>query len=234
MTTGSRATHCAAVMSDEKQIDLFGRLDAAADTHAKPPAVVIPGLVYQPNFIDEEHERRLVNWIDQDERAWSNELRRRVQHYGWRYDYKARGVDPQSRLGELPPPLADLAWRLFNEKLVPQVPDQVIVNEYEAGQGIRPHIDAPMSFADGIATISLLESWEMAFHAPGKGKGRKVTKLLERRSVAVMHRDARWKWRHEIVKRKTDPCVDEAGKRRHRPRNRRLSLTFRKVLDRSP
>ena len=200
-----------------------------AEAHAESPNVVIPGLTYETDFLDEEHEQRLVEWIDKQE--WSSELARRVQHYGWRYDYKARGVDPSMRLGELPPPLAELAQRLYHRGLVPQLPDQAIVNEYEAGQGISSHVDAPKSFADGIATISLLESWEMNFHGPrSKGKkGDKVPQLLERRSVAVMQGEARLKWKHEIVKRKSDPQVEEAGGRRRRERNRRISLTFRKV-----
>ena len=201
-----------------------------AEAHAESPNVVIPGLTYEPDFLDEEHEQCLVEWIDKQE--WSSELARRVQHYGWRYDYKARGVDPSMRLGELPAPLAELAQRLYHRGLVPQLPDQAIVNEYEAGQGISLHVDAPKSFADGIATISLLESWEMNFHGPrSKGKkGDKVPQLLEQRSVAVMQGEARLKWKHEIVKRKSDPQVEEAGGRRRRERNRRISLTFRKVL----
>ena len=197
----------------------------AADVQPKPD---VPGLVYKPDFLDEEHERRLVEWIDTQ--AWSNELKRRVQHYGWRYEYKGRKVDPSMRLGELPAELLELAERLYDRKLVPQLPDQVIVNEYQAGQGISVHMDAPGSFADGIATISLLESWEMNFHAPS-GRGQKanvVPRLLERRSVAVMNDDARWKWKHEIRARKSDPPFSENGKRR--PRERRISLTFRKVL----
>lgn len=46
-----------------------------------------------------------------------------------------------------------------------------------------------------------------------------------------MRGDARRKWKHEIVKRKTDPYVDETGKKRKRQRKRRISLTFRKVLN---
>ena len=109
------------------------------------------------------------------------------------------------------------------------MPDQVIINEYRAGQGIAAHIDVPASFADGIATISLLESWEMVFHAPVRSReARKVPQLLERRSVAVMRGAARWKWKHEIVGRNSDPPVDGIGKQRRR-RQRRISLTFRKV-----
>ena len=131
--------------------------------------------------------------------------------------------------GNLPAELFDVAQRLHDRKLVPQLPDQVIVNEYQPGQGISPHIDAPSSFADGIAMISLLDSWEMAFHAPGsKRKGPKV--VLEKGSAAIVKSDARYKWKHEIAKRKTDPYIDEAGKRRMRKRQRRISLTFRKVL----
>ena len=189
------------------------------------PKINIPGLAYVPGFLDEAHERRLVEWIDQQE--WSDELKRRVQHYGWRYDYKARDVDSSMRLGPLPVELAELAERLFKENLVPQLPDQVIVNEYRADQGITPHIDIT-GFADGIATISLLESWEMTFHAP---RGREtVPRLLERRSVAVMQGEARYRWKHEIGKRKSEPPLGEGGKRR--PRRRRISLTFRKVLGR--
>ena len=181
------------------------------ETHAEPPAIDIPGLVYEPNFLDEEHERRLVDWIDKQ--RWSSDLKRRVQHYGWRYDYKARGVDPSNRLGELPPLLAELARRLYESRLVPQMPDQIIINEYTVGQGITPHVDAPGSFADGIATISLLESWEMTFHAPGKGKVRRPV-LLERRSIAHARR----------CKTEVEARDQKAAERPIRRRNRQAPL----------
>ena len=191
-----------------------------------PPAsrADIPGLTYMPNFLDEDQERSLVEWIDRQ--GWSGDLQRRVQHYGWRYDYKAREVDSSMRLGTIPAELGALAQRLFEEKLVPQLPDQIIVNEYQADQSITPHIDNTKGFADGIATISLLESWEMIFHAPRSKE--KVPRLLERRSVAVMRDEARYRWKHEIRKRKSEPALDGSGKRRKR--QRRISLTFRKVL----
>ena len=194
---------------------------------ANVPRRNIPGLNYVPDFLDEAQERRLIGWIDQQ--PWNSELKRRVQHYGWRYDYKAREVDASMRLGPLPAALAELAERLFEEQLVPQLPDQVIVNEYKAGQGIAPHIDVP-GFSDVIATISLLESWEMTFHAPrgGATDGRKrVEVLLQRRSAAIMRDEARYHWKHEIRKRRSDPALNEGGERR--PRRRRISLTFRKV-----
>ena len=50
----------------------------------------VPGLVYVPNFLSEREEQKLVDIIDKND--WNNyeNLQRRVQHYGWRYDYKAR------------------------------------------------------------------------------------------------------------------------------------------------
>ena len=186
----------------------------------------VPGLSYVQNFLDEAEEKHIVAQIEQGD--WIEDLRRRVQHYGWRYDYKARRVDPAMRLGELPAWADALARRLFDAKLVPNLPDQVIVNEYRKDQGIGRHVDSD-SFADGIAMISLLESWEMIFREK-KGKG-KVNHMLERRSVAVINGDARYRWTHEIPKRKKEPTRPGTTSPK-RDRGRRLSLTFRKVIGR--
>ena len=120
-----------------------------------------------------------------------------------------------------------LARRLFDAKLVPNLPDQVIVNEYRKDQGIGRHVDSE-SFADGIAMISLRESWEMIF-CDKRGK-RKVNRILERRSVTVIEGKARYDWTHEIPKRKSEP-VNPGKKYPRRDRERRISLTFRKVID---
>ena len=177
------------------------------------------GLVYIPDFITEEEEKELIGRIDNEKWLKDTKMKRRVQHYGWKYDYKARQIDASLRIGELPSWAQELATKLLSKKWVKVVPDQVIVNEYLGNQGIGEHIDSD-SFADDIATISLLESWEMNFRK-GKGKENKFVQLLEQRSVAVMSGDARYKWTHEIPKR-----LKESG----RKRGRRISLTFRKVI----
>ena len=147
-------------------------------------------------------------------------LRRRVQHYGWRYSYRARKVDTSMRLGQLPEWAGQISDRLVAEGLLNVLPDQVIVNEYRENQGITKHIDHKQHFADGIVMVSLLEPWEMIFRGPdGKSKVRKV---LEPRSVAAMHGDARYTWTHEIPRRMNEPGWGRRG--------RRISLTFRKVL----
>ena len=188
----------------------------------------LPGFVYQPDFISEEEEAKLLTCIDGAE--WNTELQRRVQHYGWRYDYKKRQIDESMRVGELPAWAQDLSLRLVNERLMEDLPDQLIVNEYRGKQGITPHVDEPNSFTGQIATISLLETWEMVFRR--RGSKERVEKALERRSVAILTGDARYQWTHEIPKRENEPIVDFRGKRKWQKRSRRISLTFRKI--RSP
>ena len=220
----------AAVCEEVLDVESFRRAVAVeAGTLPDPPVarghgvrfqtVDVPGLLYVADFLSEDEEDRVVGVIDQS--AWSSELQRRVQHYGWRYDYKARQIDSSMRLGPLPEWAARLARRLVSNGILSDVPDQVIVNEYVGNQGISRHVDSEPSFADGIAMISLLESWEMVFREKKK-RGRKVLQRLERRSAAIMTGDARYRWTHEIPKRRFEP-----GRMRRR---RRISLTFRKVL----
>ena len=189
---------------------------------AQESAQELPGFIYKANFISESEETELLTCIDQEE--WSNALHRPVQHYGWRYDYKQRRIDKTMYLGDLPAWAAQLAQRLVDEKLMAVLPDQVIVNEYRDSQGISRHIDQPHIFAEHVAMISLLETWGMVFRR--RNARVKVEKPLARRSVAVLSGESRYKWTHEIPRRKTEPA--ETGKRIIR--KRRVSLTFRKVL----
>ncbi len=183
----------------------------------------VPGLVYLPDFISESEESLLVDQLDRA--GWSDPMKRRVQQYGWRYDYKKRMIDGSARIGDLPEWAKDLARRLFDRELVSLLPDQVIVNEYRGEQGISKHIDKTDDFAEHIATISLLQTWEMIF----RQEKNKHEIPLERRSVAIMSGDARYKWTHEIPARKTEPSRDSNGKSKRIPRDRRISLTFRKA-----
>ena len=187
------------------------------------PATAPPGLIYRPDFIAEEQETELLECIDGAE--WITELPRRVQHYGWRYDYKAGRIDESMRLGELPEWAGKLARRLVDEGLMEDLPDQVIVNEYVGDQGIGPHSDS-RSFTGEIATISLLETWDMWFSHRGE---KKIVTPLDRRSVAVMTDEARYQWKHEIPKRMNEVREDGQGKKTRVKRTRRVSLTFRKT-----
>lgn len=104
------------------------------------PTTALPsGIAHVPDFISPAEEAQLVGHLDFG--GWSSELRRRVQHFGYRYDYKARRVTPESHLGPLPGWIAPLAQKLANDEHFADTPDQVIANEYLPGQGISKHVD---------------------------------------------------------------------------------------------
>jgi alkylated DNA repair dioxygenase AlkB len=147
---------------------------------------VISGLRHLPDFINAKTEAALIATIDQQ--PWLNDLKRRVQHYGWRYDYKARGIGQDLRIGAIPDWLAGLCERLSAEGIFSHTPDQVIINEYQPGQGISAHVDCVPCFGDTIASLSLSSACVMDFtHA---NTGEKQSHLLEPRSLLVLSGDA--------------------------------------------
>ena len=184
----------------------------------------VPGLKYMEGFLTPEQQDYCVRRVDAAEAEWRNDLSRRVQHYGWRYDYKARAITPDMHIGALPDWLAKLAQKLYDEtSLFDRMPEQVIVNEYLPGQGIATHIDHP-GFGPTVCTISLLDDWEMDFSERWKDKS---PALLQRGSCVLLTGSARSVWQHGIAPRKTETL--ENGRR---DRKRRLSLTFRTVVNR--
>lgn len=185
----------------------------------KPEVPKIEGLRYVPNFISEEEHDTLLAVIDAQ--PWLTDLKRRVQHYGYKYDYKARNILPDSYLGELPQWLGDLQERLFMEGIFKQKPDQAIINEYLPGQGISAHIDCVPCFDDVIASLSLGSNAIMQLSKAEQ----KHDVFLEKRSLIVLSGEARYKWQHAIPARKSD-IVN--GLRLER--QRRVSVTFRKVI----
>jgi hypothetical protein len=56
----------------------------------------ISGLTYIPDFITPIQETKLLNIIDQQ--PWLTDLKRRVQHYGYKYDYKSRSITSDHKL----------------------------------------------------------------------------------------------------------------------------------------
>lgn len=185
----------------------------------KPKVPDIGGLHYISNFISEEEHDSLLAAIDAQ--SWLNDLKRRVQHYGYKYDYKARNIFPDSYLGELPPWLEGLQKRLYSEGLFEQKPDQAIINEYLPGQGISTHVDCIPCFDDVVVSLSLGSDAIMQLCSDEQ----KHDVFLEKRSLIILSGEARYKWQHAIPARKSD-MVD--GIRLER--QRRVSVTFRKVI----
>ena len=180
----------------------------------------IPGYTYISDFLSPDEAKALYQWLDtRSPEVWMRDLSRRVIHYGWRYDYTNRRVSPDLYIGPLPERCAALAERLHSETgKFPEIPNQVIVNEYEPGQGIAMHTDHH-GFGPTVAMISLGDSWSMEFLH--ERTGRKQTRVLDVGSALVLSDEARREWRHGIAKRKKEPDG--------RLRSTRISLTFRTV-----
>lgn len=181
----------------------------------------IEGLYYLPNFVTAEEKIRLTEKIDQC--PWLNDLKRRVQHYGYKYDYRARGVSKDAYIGPLPEWLERVAQRLQEQGYFNTVPDQVIVNEYGPGQGISAHVDCVPCFGETIASLSLGSGAMMQFQNVETKQKEEI--YLREGSLVVLSGPARYEWTHCIPARKSD--VVEGLKTE---RSRRLSLTFRTVI----
>lgn len=204
---------------DAVPVDLFG------ESLFAPQNVVTrlarEGLQYVESFVNRTEEDALLEHVDAG--LWRSDLKRRVQHFGWIYDYKKRIIDPSMYVGPLPDWLQSLAARIVIEGYSPTVPDQVIVNEYLPGQGISSHVDCLTCFGPVIVSLSLGSSCVMDFAS--KAEQIKVSIPLARCSLLALAGSARTLWSHAIAGRKTDKFGDQISRR-----GRRVSLTFRTVL----
>ncbi len=176
------------------------------------------GLRVVPDFVSQKAAQRLLDLIDASD--WRADLKRRVQHYGWRYDYRERRVTNDMRLGPLPDWLLPAAETVGDLAEFNQRPDQVIINEYLPGQGISAHVDCVACIGPAIASLSLGGEVEMVFRKRATWERRSV--ILEPANLLILSGEARYEWTHEIPARKSD--VIEGARQ---PRNRRVSLTFR-------
>ena len=182
----------------------------------RTPDILDDGARLVRDFVTPAEERRILQRIG--EAPWLRDLDRRVQHYGFRYDYR----NPGARQPATPFPL----WaEHMARRLVPYFdgasPAQCIVNEYRPGQGIGMHADH-RDFGAVVASLSLADDWPMRFRprnarpyvrhgAPGD-----CVVTLPRRSVLVLRGPARHQWMHGIAP------ADTSGMRATR-----ISATFR-------
>jgi len=216
----------------EKNVQIFGSIlntsllpetlnvQEAKDTEEAIAVDGVDGLTYVHNFISKAEHDLLLEKIDDE--PWLTELKRRVQHYGYKYDYAKHQINRSMYIAPLPNWSLGLAQRL-HKSYSPTLPDQLIVNEYEPGQGIANHTDCRTCFRDSIISLSLGSPCVMDFINPNKEL--KKSLLLEPRSLIVLKGEARYEWTHGIAKRKSDNFQGQNFKR-----TRRVSLTLRTVI----
>ena len=176
----------------------------------------IPGLRIQTNYISIDEEQKLLHLIEHQQN-WNNELTRRTQHYGYQYVYKTR------KLREAPPVpdwLKELGNKIQKTVNIIEPWNQIIINEYNPGQGIAAHIDHPQLFGPVIASLSLQSATTMDFAC----REFKTSIRLEPRTLLLLEDCARYNFTHCIKCRQSD-LTD--GKELQR--GKRVSITFRTV-----
>lgn len=178
--------------------------------------IIFPGLILYRNFLSNSMENELLNEIDSQK--WVVDYDRRLQYYGYRNELE-KPYDLVEFPVPMPPLIKQLSQEIVNRHILITQPDQVIINEYLPGQGIRPHKDRNY-FENQICGINLGSGCIMRFI-----KGTDVVDIeVPRRSLYVMQDEVRYKWKHAIPPRKKD-IID--GNIQHR--ERRWSITYRKV-----
>lgn len=210
-----------------EQQPLFASLNQQFSQPQPPPSNKeavdkIFGLRYIPDYITEFQHDWLLDQIDKQQ--WGSFSKRRVQHYGPKYDYETGKLKCDAHPNDLPEWLKRLSHKLYTDGHTPEVPNQVLVSEYQPGQGIGGHIDREPWFKDTIIALSLGSSCIMEF-TNQCDRTKKVSVWLAIRSIAVLREAARYTWLHGIPARKSDVWDG-----RKYTRQRRISLTFRTVI----
>ena len=156
-------------------------------------SIFASGAVIVPDIVTEAEERRILLRISQA--SWMTDLSRRVQHYGYRYNYRG----PTNGRHDPAPPFP-LWAEVVADRLAPHFgvrrPEQCIVNEYRPGQGIGMHADHA-SFGGIVVSLSLGDAWTMNFRPRAahpyvrEGLASDEVALLPRRSALVLRGQAR-------------------------------------------
>jgi len=179
------------------------------------------GLIYYPNLINIKEERKLIKEID--EGIWENAFKRRVQQYGYRFEYAKRDIDP-AYFFPFTYWVKELADCIYDMRFMNSYPDQVIINDYQIGQGIENHIDSEYCFGDTIAILSLGSGCMMDFTREWD-ETECVSLYLERGSLLSMTGEARYRWQHGIKCANGDMLDGRMVER-----TRRISLSFRTAI----
>lgn len=186
----------------------------------------VNGLYYIKNVISEQYSKDLILFLDKKGKWKSvskSDKGRKVIHYGYQYDYNTGNI--KVKADPIPEEFTYLITKLEDickdNDLINKyyVFNQVIVNNYDSGQGISSHTDIK-TYGGIIGCYTLGSGGTMRF----TNGYEKYDIYVEPNSLYIMSGDARYKWKHEMISRKSD-IVD--GKKI--TRGRRISITFRNV-----
>jgi len=157
------------------------------------------GFRYVDDLLGPDEERRLIGLLEQ--LPWEGvlfrgyEARRRVVHFGHRYDFEARGVSPGLPIPAALVELRDRVAAVADENAERFV--EVLATEYRPGATIGWHSDAP-AFGATVLGVSLASACRMRFRRKTPEGWLRWDRVLEPRSAYVIGGEARSTWQHSI------------------------------------
>ena len=191
----------------------------------------LPGFYYFSKVLDPKIGNDTIKFLNSQE--WkgvsSSQTGRKVQQYGFEYDYATRKDSEYKRIQDIPEPLLVLQ-QIAKQAEQEADPDtepklckfnQCIVNKYEPGQGISAHIDKE-TFGPVIGCFTLGSGTTITFTRTLNGEKVMIEIYVEPNSLYLMTGDSRYEWKHEIKPKLTDDGVK---------RHTRISVTFRTVYE---
>lgn len=164
------------------------------------PAELPSGFVYEPDFLSELDEARLIAGIAnlelREARYKEYTARRRVASFGAGYDFDANELLPAPVLA---PFLLPLRERIAHWTGMPEADfGYALVAEYAPGTQLGWHRDVPQF--EMVVGVSLAGACTMRLRRYPPREGAPTFKLpLERRSAYVLKGEARWDWQHAIA-----------------------------------
>ena len=166
-----------------------------------PDASSLPnGFVYQPGFIDEKEEARLlagIRALDLRQAKYKEyTAKRRVASFGAGDDFDANELTPAPEMALFHHPLREKVSALTG--IAAEEFGYALVAEYRPGTQLGWHRDVPQF--EVVAGISLASACRMRFRSFPPRKNARILSLdLEPRSAYVLKDDVRWKWQHSIA-----------------------------------
>eukprot|EP01059_Diplonema_ambulator_P011555 TRINITY_DN21526_c0_g1_i4.p1 TRINITY_DN21526_c0_g1~~TRINITY_DN21526_c0_g1_i4.p1 ORF type:complete len:370 (+),score=72.63 TRINITY_DN21526_c0_g1_i4:45-1154(+) len=190
------------------------------------------GAHYREEFLAPHEEQYILACVDNTAHWDDGVATRKTLQFGYYFDYKTDTLMCRND------PIPDWVWCCITKVMATglvasdQVPNQVIVNRYEPGQGISLHSDRhcfgdfvySLSLGDD-ATMALVNTMDTLAAEAGAPKGSAVLLHLKARSLLCMRSQSRWKWQHGLAATRTDlgPQFEPVM------RKTRTSITFRYV-----
>ncbi|KAJ8275739.1 hypothetical protein COCON_G00074910 [Conger conger] len=175
-----------------------------------------PGVLLWENFISEEEERDLINSMDQD--AWKeSQSGRKKQDFGPKVNFKKQRVHVGTFSG-LPAVSRKIVLRMSQEPLLQGFhPVEQCNLDYspQRGSAIDPHLDDSWLWGERLVTVNLLSDTVVTMSCDEGQREVRVCVSFPRRSLLVLHGQARHTWKHAI--------------HRQDIRQRRVCSTFREL-----